>query len=428
MADESGRTRGLLSVVYGNTPEMRGRALEILLRAAPRAIVLSVSLRAADGGGRGESGGHGEDHESGGRGGNGGHGQGHESGGRPTVQRFISGGGAHERWARGATGIPSVILRQDLLELSRAERAPHVVLSLPEHIDVTPFLADVWRPPLGSTPLASRYELAPVVAALDVDRFLADLRCVHQAVPVWGDADRPAPLTLAEAAARQAEGAGVLITGGAPPETAGRHAGVQALLGHLNPSATVLGDGVDAAELTAAVTPGGRALPADPADRLDPLAGSSVCRRGVHHGVSSVLWRARRPLHPERLAEALHRVLPGVVRGRGHLWLAGRPDTIVVWRSAGGHVELAEAGRWLARDDAEAWRRASPERRTLAAWFWDDHYGERRNEIVFTGGGLDQDRIRTGLDAALLDDGELALGAAEWARFPDPLFGTRPGR
>ncbi|WKX68814.1 GTP-binding protein [Streptomyces sp. XD-27] len=415
MADESGRTRGLLSVVYGNTPEMRGRALELLLRAAPRAIVLSVSLPADGGDGHGGSGGDGGRRARGG------------GGGRPAVQRFTSGGDTHEPWARGATGIPSVILRQDLLELSRTARAPHVILSLPEHIDVTPFLADVWRPPLGSTPLASRYELAPVVAALDPDRFLADLRCVHQAVRVWGDAERPAPLTLAEAAARQAEGAGVLIIGSGPPETAGRHAGVRALLGHMNPSAAVLADGVDAAELAAAVVPGGRGPAADPADRLDPLSGSGVCRRGVHHGVSSVLWRARRPMHPQRLAEALHRVLPGVVRGRGHLWLAGRPDTIVSWRSAGGHVELAEAGRWLARDDAEAWRRASPERRTLAAWFWDDYYEERRNEIVFTGGGLDPDRVRAELDAALLDDGELALGAAEWARFPDPLFGTRPG-
>ncbi|MES4909288.1 MULTISPECIES: GTP-binding protein [unclassified Streptomyces] len=137
-----------------------------------------------------------------------------------------------------------------------------------------------------------------------------------------------------------------------------------------------------------------------------------------------MLWRSRRPLHPERLAESLPQVMSAVVRGRGHLWVATRPAAVITWRSAGRHLELLEAGRWLEDGDTEGWRAASAQRRTLASWYWDDYYGERRNEIVFIGAELDQDRLRTVLDAPVLDDRELALGADHWACLPDPLLGA----
>ena len=112
------------------------------------------------------------------------------------------------------------------------------------------------------------------------------------------------------------------------------------------------------------------------------------------------------------------------MRSRGHLWVASHPDAVISWHSAGRHLELREAGRWLRDGDTAAWRAASPQRRTLASWYWDDYYGERRNEIVFTGAESDEDRLRAALDAALLDDRELALGADHWTRLPDPLLGV----
>ncbi|WP_330479013.1 transposase [Streptomyces platensis] len=48
-------------------------------------------------------------------------------------------------------------------------------------------------------------------------------------------------------------------------------------------------------------------------------------RPGTDLSVTSVAWRARRPLHPQRLADTLPTVMAGVLRGRGHLWLSSRP-------------------------------------------------------------------------------------------------------
>ncbi|MET9375619.1 hypothetical protein ABZX98_15905 [Streptomyces sp. NPDC002992] len=65
---------------------------------------------------------------------------------------------------------------------------------------------------------------------------------------------------------------------------------------------------------------------------------------------------------------------------------------------------------------------ASAQRRTLACRLWDDYYGERRNEIRFTGLGLATERITGALDGALVTDAELSLRRAVWSEWSDPLF------
>ncbi|MGY0063800.1 GTP-binding protein [Streptomyces sp. LZ34] len=381
----------------GNTPEARGRVLDLLLRTSPGVLVLSVSV-------------HGD-----------------EAGRYPFVQRFAAGGDEREpvSLSQAATGDPAVIIRQDLDVIARAATCPHVVLALPDNVDAVPFLAELWRTPLGRTPLSDHYDLAPLAVGVDPGRLLRDLRCVHRAVPVFGHHPHAVPLTVAEAAARQVEAAQVMVLRGRRQEPDGRREGARALLAHLNPSAMPHLDmeGADSTSLPALARPGSGWAAAGPADRIDAVT-PVVRRRGLDRGVASVLWRSRRPLHPERLAQILPQVMPAVVRSRGHLWMATRPDAVVSWRSAGRHLELREAGRWLADGDAAAWCAASPQRRTLASWYWDDYYGERRNEIVFTGAELDEGRLRVALDGAVLDDGELALGADHWARLPDPLLGA----
>ncbi|QLH26853.1 GTP-binding protein [Streptomyces sp. Rer75] len=387
----------MLGLVSGNTPEARGRVLDLLLRASPDALVLSVSI------------------------------EGDEAGSYPFVQRFVAGADERQRasLSQVATGDPAVIVRQDLRAIAREAPGSHVVLALPGNVDPAPFLAELSRTPLGRTALSDHYDLAPLAVGVDPGRLLSDLGCVHRAVHVFGHHPHAEPLTVAEAAARQVEAAQVMVLRDGRREDDGRREGPRALLAHLNPSAEVLLDAEerDSARLTTLTRPGPGWTAAGSADRLDVVA-PVVRRRGVDHGVVSVLWRSRRPLHPERLAEGLPQIMPAVVRSRGHLWVATRPDAVISWRSAGRHLELREAGRWLGDGDTEGWRAASPQRRTLASWYWDDYYGERRNEIVFTGAEMDQFGLRAVLDAALLDDRELALGADRWSCLPDPLLGA----
>ncbi|WP_351229137.1 hypothetical protein [Streptomyces sp. NPDC002133] len=124
---------------------------------------------------------------------------------RPSVQRFPSGDDPRiESIApNAATGSPAVILRQDLLSLRRTVGSGHVILALPGNLDILPFLVELWRTRSGATSLGDHYAAAPVLVAVDPAPFMAEIGCVHQAVRLWNGWDRTAPLTQAEAAARQ---------------------------------------------------------------------------------------------------------------------------------------------------------------------------------------------------------------------------------
>ncbi|MCZ1014165.1 GTP-binding protein [Streptomyces noursei] len=390
-------SKGLLSVVTGNTPGIRGAVVDQVLRLSPEATVLAVSV------------------------------EGREDGGYPVVQRFLSGTGtsARESSPQGVTGDPVVVLRQDLLALRRAPGPgrTHVVLALPATVEVIPFLAELWRARVASGPLTDFYDPAPVVVGVDPATFMADLGCVHRSVRLWNGRGLGEPLTTAEAAARQVESADAVVVRAMSTGDGRKASGVAALIGHLNGEALVVtspgGDAPAPASLAEA-TPSGTAHAWQA--RLEPVLAPRSPRVG-RHGVESVLWRSRRPLHPGRLADALDAVMDGVVRGRGHLWLCSSPDAVVTWHSAGAYLELREADGWLEAHDRTAWEAASPQRRTLASWFWHDYYGERRNELLLTGTDLDERRTRSALDAALLTDAELALGRDGWRTVPDPLLG-----
>ncbi|MFF4948683.1 GTP-binding protein [Streptomyces chattanoogensis] len=313
--------------------------------------------------------------------------------------------------------------------MRRTAESPHVVLALSDDLDLLPFLVELWRPRIGASALGDHYAPAPVLAGIDPAAFLSELGCVHRAARLWDGADRTDPLTQAEIAARRVEAADGLIVPTAPNSDDRRAGGVAVLARHLNPSSTLVnaswqpGSGLELPP--SFLRPAPDALEEWRA-RLEPVTASRSCPV-TDKGVSSVVWQTRRPLHPERLADALPTVMAGVVRSRGHLWLCSRPEAVMAWRSAGAHLELREADRWLEPETESEWRAASPQRRTLASWFWHDYYGERRNDITFTGTGLDPDRLCSALDAALLDDTELSLGSDGWADFPDPLLGDVPG-
>ena len=148
--------------------------------------------------------------------------------------------------------------------------------------------------------------------------------------------------------------------------------------------------------------------------------------RGQHlpeteeYGISSFVYRARRPFHPRRFWDLIHSEWDGVLRSKGYFWLASRMDFAASWSQAGGVCRHAAAGLWWAAVDHKQWPK-DPEYRKLIDQKWIGAFGDRRQELVFIGIGMDEAAIRQALDRCLLDDAEMAAGEQAWASYEDPF-------
>jgi G3E family GTPase len=123
------------------------------------------------------------------------------------------------------------------------------------------------------------------------------------------------------------------------------------------------------------------------------------------YGVTSFVYRARRPLHPERFADFLADFPGGVVRSKGLFWVAGRADLALLLGQAGPAIRVEATGPWIASRPKVERNMLRGNRPDLA---WDDEWGDRKVELVFIGRGMDEAAIRARLDDCLLTDAELA--------------------
>ncbi|AZM87937.1 GTP-binding protein [Streptomyces sp. W1SF4] len=135
-------------------------------------------------------------------------------------------------------------------------------------------------------------------------------------------------------------------------------------------------------------------------------------------GVATLVWRRRRPFHPERLYQALEDLCCAAARSRGRFWLADRPDTLLAWDAAGGALCVESAGPWLASLPDAAWEMVPPMRRAAAALDWHPDHGDCCQHLVFTSPGLDRDGLERLLDSCLLTDAEYTAGREAWKGLP----------
>lgn len=150
--------------------------------------------------------------------------------------------------------------------------------------------------------------------------------------------------------------------------------------------------------------------------------------RGEHvpetqeYGISSFVYRARRPFHPDKFHALLHGDWFGgkLLRSKGFFWLATRPQYAGQWSQAGGIAHYGFAGMFWKAVPESRWPK-DPETRGYIMEQWEEPFGDMRQELVFIGQNLDEARIRQALDECLLSDAVLADGHRAWADLPDPF-------
>ncbi len=137
------------------------------------------------------------------------------------------------------------------------------------------------------------------------------------------------------------------------------------------------------------------------------------------YGVTSFVYRARKPFDPVKLHAFINRSWPGVIRAKGFFWLATRPDEVGEMSQAGALVQTGRRGRWWSSIPQSDWPDHA-EWRAVMRNYIDPVWGDRRQEIVFIGTHpMNELRIRAELDACLVAAD--AYTPANWRKLKDPF-------
>ncbi|WP_049926729.1 GTP-binding protein [Halopiger goleimassiliensis] len=138
------------------------------------------------------------------------------------------------------------------------------------------------------------------------------------------------------------------------------------------------------------------------------------------HGVTSFVFEARRPFHPERLADRFDEFPDEVVRSKGHFWIASREGEALTFNVAGQSVRVGPGGTWLDAAPPEERERALAENPELED-VWHDRWGDRSIRLVLIGVEMDHESLRADLADCLVTDDELE---DDWSTYEDrfPTF------
>ncbi|GAA6180376.1 GTP-binding protein [Shimia sp. NS0008-38b] len=137
------------------------------------------------------------------------------------------------------------------------------------------------------------------------------------------------------------------------------------------------------------------------------------------YGIASYVYRARHPFDPEKIHAVLNSELSGVIRAKGHFWIATRPEWVAEFSLAGALSSVAPLGTWWATVPEDR-RPTHPQALEYMTAHWAEPFGDRRQELVFIGAGIDWPTLKSRLDACLIHDATPEM-LPTFEDMPDPF-------
>jgi len=134
------------------------------------------------------------------------------------------------------------------------------------------------------------------------------------------------------------------------------------------------------------------------------------------YGISSFVFRSKKPFHPERFLNYLNQDFPqNIIRSKGLFWLASRSNQALIWSSAGGSCKVDSAGVWWASMPfTERANYASfAENQSQIESNWDALFGDRKTELVFIGQYLNKEKMIAELEDCVLRSDEIVAWKKE---------------
>ncbi len=328
-----------------------------------------------------------------------------------------------ERLVEMSNGCICCTLREDLLvEVARLARAGQFDYLLIESSGISeplPVAETFTFEDEDGQSLSELAQLDTMVTVVDASNFLDQMASIEllkdRGMAVGEDDVR----SIAELLVDQVEFADIIVLNKVDAVSQEEQQRVEGALSKLNPHAEIMATTYSDIPLDKVLGTGRFDF-----DVAADNPGWLVEMRGEHtpeteeYGVTSFVYRARRPFHPERLHVFLQKKWPGVLRSKGVFWVGSLPQAMLIWSQAGKFRNWHQAGSWWADVPEERWP-DDPFLRAETARVWHDVTGDRRQEVVFIGIDMPQDALEEALDACLLMDDELLAGPSTWN---DDLF------
>ncbi|CCV64173.1 Cobalamin (vitamin B12) biosynthesis CobW-like protein [Alteracholeplasma palmae J233] len=132
------------------------------------------------------------------------------------------------------------------------------------------------------------------------------------------------------------------------------------------------------------------------------------------YGISSFVYRRKRPFDIKKLGLFYDYLPRSIVRTKGVIWLDINHDYAFMISQAGESMKFEEFGLWLgsrSEEDIQAYLKNSEKLRKN----WDE-YHDRQTELVIIGIHMDQKEVETMLDNALMTKEELETSWNEYLK------------
>ncbi|MGF1711489.1 zinc metallochaperone GTPase ZigA [Vibrio kagoshimensis] len=344
-----------------------------------------------------------------------------------TVQNEVSLNHSEEKLVEMSNGCICCTLREDLLEevtkLAQEGRFDYLVIESTGIAEPLPVAETFTFADENGLSLSDVARLDTMVTVVDAINFLRDYdeaKFLTETPESLGEDDER---SVADLLVDQVEFADVILISKTDLAEKLEVDRLLAILKTLNTSATILPISNGEVELDAVLDTQNFSF-----EKAQQAPGWLKEMRGEHipeteeYGISSFAYHARRPFHPEKFYDFLHNAedYGKLIRSKGYFWLATRPEFVGQWSQAGGIARYGAAGMFWKAIPKEEW---PTDQESLDAInnIWQEPYGDMRQELVFIGQGLEQEKLIARLNECLLTEDEMEQGGDYWLSLEDPF-------
>lgn len=344
-----------------------------------------------------------------------------------TVQNEVSLNHSEEKLVEMSNGCICCTLREDLLEevtkLAQEGRFDYLVIESTGIAEPLPVAETFTFADENGLSLSDVARLDTMVTVVDSINFLRDYdeaKFLSETPESLGEDDER---SVADLLVDQVEFADVILISKTDLAEKSEIERLLAILKTLNTSATIIPISNGEVQLDAVLDTQSFSF-----EKAQQAPGWLKEMRGEHipeteeYGISSFIYHARRPFHPEKFYDFLHNAedYGKLIRSKGYFWLATRPDFVGQWSQAGGIARYGAAGMFWKSIPKEDWPTDQDSLDAITN-IWQEPYGDMRQELVFIGQGLEQEKLIARLNECLLTEDEVKQGRNYWLSLEDPF-------